>query len=1111
MSSQLLATFDRWVCLVTLFSVFTIACRDGFAQETTPPPIVGVSIIDQKSVITHRGRIEDGPSRIRVNVSDVRSADFQHELKHFERINCEIVPVPTGPLSSASRFYPRVSKLDGTDLELHKDELIKSAIGKRISVTRVVTQEPTAELKPHKPTGPVYEVIDGTLIGFKSGVEDFALQMHKDSGELYSINSKAIFNIVFQEDHEELKKLASLLKRQSGFDKQTIECTAADLNLAVQFSYAQPMVPGHAPDLTVFVAVNKSRNSIETTEAWATISNDTFYDWNNVTVVVQSNTETYTVESVSLPFGQRASFLVKPTLPKLQVKHRWNVVAPSGDPSKTATVTSVLALSNNGTNSMPECIWRVKDFQGKDLVAGTRLGAMLPGKKDELVVADDQTEVVSLKTSQLPIQPKEIQGDQLLCFRGTEKVFTFSNVKDQTEIVVKDGDKNSRTVILTPTANGSIALPEVLVDPNLQNSKLLETKSFGSSVSVLSIGVPNEQLKLDLIAESPNTLTKLTNMGNSLPILDDIITKKKAIEATESALNVLKKERKELASRPSIGETSSYRIPLQREFTRQLQRKDTEIQEQTDALAKAKFDLAEFLRSLPKESPPTPLTPIHALRELGGQITTDQNGNLAGVTFGGTEPARDTDDSTLFDTIGEAISSLSSLALPGCGNINGGRLNELGRSRIAWLDLSGTSVTDETFESLPVLYTLKTLNLSGTYISSKSAAAILRCKRIEHLSVAGTNFTNAGLNKLCSLESLATLDLRGTAISKADIQAFKVKRPFIEVFELAPILELPAPTVELNPRFDAASFWYQRVDHVRELHEKSTTFVKEFLSQKAAGQDDLVGINTTAYACPIYFANEKSPRITVSITNCLNINETDFKTLSDHFKDVPFPDHAIPADGTDAEMAIYEPSTDTLWEFWRLQKTEHGWQACWGGRMSEVIKSNGIYRRPFGTTATCLPMIGGQITVDELAAGEIKHAIGIALVRAKKGEFSWPAQKDDGENCDHTNNCIEADLIQEGQRFRLDPAINVDELDMHPIGKTIAKAAQQYGFVVWDKGGTTGLRAQNPKSYTQLGSEDPYPDLFCPKDQWTVLDGFPWGSLQFLKKDFGKPDEVRVP
>ena len=143
-------------------------------------------------------------------------------------------------------------------------------------------------------------------------------------------------------------------------------------------------------------------------------------------------------------------------------------------------------------------------------------------------------------------------------------------------------------------------------------------------------------------------------------------------------------------------------------------------------------------------------------------------------------------------------------------------------------------------------------------------------------------------------------------------------------------------------------------------------------------------------------------------------------------------------------------------------------------------------------------------------AGEIKHAMGIALVRAKKGKFSWPAQKDDGENCDGTKNCIEDDLIMEGQRFRLDPTINVDELDMHPVGKIIAKAAQQYGFVVWDKGGTTGLRSKNPKSYTQLKLEDPYPDLFYPRSQWTVLNGFPWESLQFFKEDFGKPEVLNA-
>jgi hypothetical protein len=72
---------------------------------------------------------------------------------------------------------------------------------------------------------------------------------------------------------------------------------------------------------------------------------------------------------------------------------------------------------------------------------------------------------------------------------------------------------------------------------------------------------------------------------------------------------------------------------------------------------------------------------------------------------------------------------------------------------------------------------------------------------------------------------------------------------------------------------------------------------------------------------------------------------------------------------------------------------------------------------------------------------------------------------------------------------------------MHQVGKTIAKAAQKYGFVVWDTAETTSIRAKNPKSYTQLGLPDPYPKLFEPKNQWTVLDGFPWDKLQFLQAD----------
>ena len=76
---------------------------------------------------------------------------------------------------------------------------------------------------------------------------------------------------------------------------------------------------------------------------------------------------------------------------------------------------------------------------------------------------------------------------------------------------------------------------------------------------------------------------------------------------------------------------------------------------------------------------------------------------------------------------------------------------------------------------------------------------------------------------------------------------------------------------------------------------------------------------------------------------------------------------------------------------------------------------------------------------------------------------------------------------------------------MHSVGKIIARAAQTYGFVVWDKAGAISLRAQNPLSYTALGKPDPYVGLFAGTRSYAILNGFPWDRLQFLPMDYGKP------
>ena len=299
--------------------------------------------------------------------------------------------------------------------------------------------------------------------------------------------------------------------------------------------------------------------------------------------------------------------------------------------------------------------------------------------------------------------------------------------------------------------------------------------------------------------------------------------------------------------------------------------------------------------------------------------------------------------------------------------------------------------------------------------------------------------------------------------------------------------------------FAPDSFWYQPLPKDAPLHTNSANFVAEFLRQKKAYYGT-VSINTAAYSCPIYVVGPEVK--TVKVTEW-DGQKKGFKwpPLEAQWTAVPIPDWAEPADGTDAEMCVYQPSTDSLWEFWLTRKKEGQWQACWGGGMREVSKNPGIWENRFGTTATSLPFIGGQITPDELRRGAIEHVMGIALVDLEKHSVvSWPATRSDGYNPNNAPN-----RIPEGLRFRLDPAVDVEALNLPPAGKIIARAAQKYGFVVWDKAGAITLRAENPKPYLLRGEKNPYPELFGGKEAWALLQGVPWERLQFLPMNYGKP------
>ncbi|MEW9533168.1 hypothetical protein [Microbispora sp. NPDC049125] len=264
-------------------------------------------------------------------------------------------------------------------------------------------------------------------------------------------------------------------------------------------------------------------------------------------------------------------------------------------------------------------------------------------------------------------------------------------------------------------------------------------------------------------------------------------------------------------------------------------------------------------------------------------------------------------------------------------------------------------------------------------------------------------------------------------------------------------------------------------------------------------------INTDTYSAPIYTVGPHTPRKRWTFSDCLNLPHL-APVIAGSLAAVPTPPDMLVSQGSDGEVAIYQPSTDTYWDFWRAEKNAAGeWSACWGGKIEHYSRNPGIFTNPLGATATGLPLGAFAIRIEELRRGRIDHAINILTVRTRAGCVSWPATRTDGYVEDE-------DIPCEGQRFRLDPAFDVNTLTS-PAARTIARAMQEYGLIMTDKSGALVTQAEDPRPYmARHGGPDPYIELFDPdhlvpdgSEKYLVLSEIPVERLQALPLDYGRP------
>jgi len=293
--------------------------------------------------------------------------------------------------------------------------------------------------------------------------------------------------------------------------------------------------------------------------------------------------------------------------------------------------------------------------------------------------------------------------------------------------------------------------------------------------------------------------------------------------------------------------------------------------------------------------------------------------------------------------------------------------------------------------------------------------------------------------------------------------------------------------------------WNQALPGNAPIDPTSSALVQALVAEVAREQAANIGpwIDTAYASTPIYTVGPSQPPVLVALDEPTAWWRAPLQAA---FAAVPIPPNAQPAAGSDAEMTVYQPSTNRLWEFFHARNVNGEWHAAWGGAIENVSQSPGYYTTTswtgsgsyWGAAATSLPLAAGTITIADLRSGQIDHALAIALPEPRAGVYAWPAQRSDGTGAAPTD-------IPEGAHLRLDPSLNIPALHLPHITEVLALAAQRYGMVVRDQTHhAIGFYGEDPTPTGSNPYEGPH-GFYGGQTPTQFLGSFPWRSLEVLQ------------
>lgn len=205
---------------------------------------------------------------------------------------------------------------------------------------------------------------------------------------------------------------------------------------------------------------------------------------------------------------------------------------------------------------------------------------------------------------------------------------------------------------------------------------------------------------------------------------------------------------------------------------------------------------------------------------------------------------------------------------------------------------------------------------------------------------------------------------------------------------------------------------------------------------------------------------------------------------------LPLPNEIWPDPQSDGHLIVVDLAERRSWEFSRAKQLPDGnWKAS---RVARWDLDGPGYVTPFagkrwwmfGALGSGMPLLAGLIRPEEIAHGEIKHALLCATPVNRRAlsptmpvALCSPAARSDGSQNG-------PQYIPMGARIQLDPALDLDSLGLAPETKVVARAMQVYGLY-------NGASSEDFKVFFQnLGADG---------GRWTEMPDF--GDLRKIPLD----------